>query len=133
MEIRKTINTPIPFVFSALTDPKELTQWFPDNGIFEPEVGGKMHFIFLAGHHEKMDKDHHLDGEVLEIVPNKKLVYSFISCKEYNPDGKRAKPTIVTWSLEEAGKTGKRSHVFILDLSKKRIKIARRQRAGHIS
>jgi uncharacterized protein YndB with AHSA1/START domain len=107
IEIRKTIeiDAPVHVVFSALTDPKELTQWFPDSGIFEPKVGGKMHFTFLAERHKEMgDKDHHLDGEVLQIIPNRKLAYTFIPDETYRPDGVRATPTIVTWSLEEMGK-----------------------------
>jgi uncharacterized protein YndB with AHSA1/START domain len=99
------IDAPVHVVFSALTDQKELTQWWPDIGTFEPRVGGKFHFTFLAERHKEMgDKDHHLDGEVVEIVPNKKLVYTFIPDQEYRPDGVRPKPTVVTWSLEEVGK-----------------------------
>lgn len=107
MQLRKTIEIEAPAhaVFSALTDSKELTQWWPDIGTFEPRVGGKFHFTFLAERHKEMgDKDHRLDGEVLEIVPNKRLVYTFIPDEEYRPDGIRAKPTVVTWSLEEVGK-----------------------------
>jgi uncharacterized protein YndB with AHSA1/START domain len=108
MELRKTIeiDAPAPVVFSALTDSKELTQWWPDIGTFEPKVGGKFHFTFLAERHKEMPggKDHLLDGEVLEIVQNKKLVYTFIPDEDYRPDGVRAKPTVVTWSLEEIGK-----------------------------
>lgn len=104
-EIRKIIEieAPIHVVFTALTDSNDLTQWFPDSGTFEPKVGGKMHFTFLAGKHQ-MDKDHHLDGEILELVPNKKLVYTFIPDENYRPDGKHTPSTIVTWSLEEIGK-----------------------------
>ncbi len=107
MELGKTIeiDAPAHAIFSALTDSKELTQWWPDIGTFEPRVGGKFHFTFLAERHKEMgDRDHRLDGEVLEIVPNKKLVYSFIPDEEYRPDGVRPKPTVVTWSLEEVGK-----------------------------
>ena len=108
MELKKIIeiDAPVHAVFNALTDSKELMQWFPDIGTFEPRVGGKMHFTFLAERHKEMggDKDHHLDGEVLEIVPNKKLVYTFIPDKDYRPDGIGSSPTRVTWSLEEMGK-----------------------------
>lgn len=107
MELRKTIeiDAPIHVVFSVLTDSKELTQWWPDIGTFEPRVGGKFHFTFLAERHKEMgDRDHRLDGEVLEIVPNKKLVYTFIPDEEYRPDGVRPKPTVMTWSLKEIGK-----------------------------
>ena len=105
MEIRKIIeiDAPIDVVFKALTDPNDLTQWFPDSGTFEAKVGGKMHFTFVAGRNQ-MDRDHHLDGEVLDIVPNKKLVYTFIPDKDYKPDGVRSKSTTVTWSLEEVTK-----------------------------
>lgn len=105
MEIRKIIeiDAPVHVVFRALTDQNDLTQWFPDSGTFEPRVGGKMHFTFRAGRHE-MDVDHHLSGEVIEIVPNKKLVYHFIPDERYKPDGAPVKPTIVSWTLEENGK-----------------------------
>lgn len=78
MELRKTIeiDAPIHVVFSVLTDSKELTQWWPDIGTFEPRVGGKFHFTFLAERHKEMgDRDHRLDGEVLEIVPKKARLY----------------------------------------------------------
>jgi uncharacterized protein YndB with AHSA1/START domain len=107
MELRKTIeiDAPVHVVFGALTDSKELTQWWPDIGTFEPRVGGKFHFTFLAERHKEMgDKDHRLDGEVLEIVPNKKLVYTFIPDIDYKPDGVTPRPTVVTWTLEENGK-----------------------------
>lgn len=45
-----------------------------------------MHSTFLAECHKEMgDKDNHLYGEVLEIIPNKKLVYTFIPDEEYRP------------------------------------------------
>lgn len=109
MEFRKTIeiDAPVNTVFNALTDSNELTQWWPDVGTFEPRVGGKFHFTFLAERHKEMGmdgKDHRLDGEVLEVVQNKKLVYTFVPDEEYKPDGVRPKPTVVTWSLEEMGR-----------------------------
>ena len=107
MELRKTIeiDAPTRVVFRALTDSKELTQWWPDIGTFEPRVGGKFHFTFLAERLREMgDRDHQLDGEVLELILNKKLVYTFIPDKEYKPDGGHPKPTVVTWNLEEIGK-----------------------------
>jgi len=108
VELKKTIeiDAPARVVFSALTDSKELLQWWPDVGTFEPRLGGQFHFTFLAERHQEMPggKDHHLDGEVLELVPNKKLVYTFIPDKDYRPDGVTPKTTVVTWSLEEIDK-----------------------------
>jgi uncharacterized protein YndB with AHSA1/START domain len=43
IEIKKSIvidATP-EVVFKAITDPNELTHWFPDQAILEPKVGGK--------------------------------------------------------------------------------------------
>jgi uncharacterized protein YndB with AHSA1/START domain len=33
-------------IFKAITDPKELTNWFPDQAILEPKLGGKVKFGF---------------------------------------------------------------------------------------
>ena len=111
-ELRKTIeiDAPAGVVFRALTDAKELVEWWPDMGTFEPKVGGKFHFTFLAerlkemGDKEMGEKDHKLEGEVLEFIPDKKLIYTFIPDGDYRPDGVSAKPTLVTWHLEEIGK-----------------------------
>jgi uncharacterized protein YndB with AHSA1/START domain len=105
LEIKKTITIDASpeVIFKALTNIDDLTQWFPDQGTFEAKVGGKMHFTFLADVH-KMEKDRSLDGEVLELVRNKKLVHSFIPDDSYRPDDIRTLPTTVTWILEEIGK-----------------------------
>lgn len=79
MELRKTIeiDAPARAVFRALTDSRELTQWWPDIGTFEPKVGGKFHFTFLAKHLKELgdkemgDRDRQLGGDVLELVLNK--------------------------------------------------------------
>jgi len=104
-EIRKTIEIDAApeVVFQALTNIEDLTQWFPDKGTFEPRIGGKMRFTFLASSNN-MDCDHLLEGEVLEIVPNKKLSYTFVPGDTYKPDGIRTPPTIVVWNIEEIGK-----------------------------
>ncbi|HEV2193762.1 MAG TPA: SRPBCC domain-containing protein [Nitrosopumilaceae archaeon] len=105
-EIRKIIEIDASpeVVFKALTNIDELTQWFPDQGTFEARVGGKIHFTMLAKSHKQIDRDHFLEGEVLEIVPNKKLVYTFIPDDKYRPDSIRVPTTTVTWNLEEIGK-----------------------------
>ena len=102
-EVRKIIEIDAPpeIVFKALTNIEDLTQWFPDKGIFEPRVGGKMRFTFLAS--PRMDRDHLLEGEIVEFVANKKLSYTFIADKTYLPDGIPVPDTLVTWNLEEIG------------------------------
>lgn len=49
VEIKKTIiiDASPEIVFKAITDPRELTNWFPDQAILEPRVRGKMEFSIL--------------------------------------------------------------------------------------
>ena len=52
------INASPEIVFKAVTDPDELTNWFPDQAILEPRVGGKMKFSFFKdpnNAHKNMD------------------------------------------------------------------------------
>jgi uncharacterized protein YndB with AHSA1/START domain len=100
-EIRKTleIHASSDIVFNALTNPKELTQWFPDQAILEPKIGGKMKFTFYAKNTENLDRDFFPEGEIIEFVPNKKLSYTWRP--NHIPNFPR---TIVTWTLEEIGK-----------------------------
>jgi uncharacterized protein YndB with AHSA1/START domain len=99
-EIRKTIviDASPAVVFKALTDEKELTQWFPNQGaILEARVGGSVEFRFLRPDGAK----HTMRGRILEITPGKKLSYSwkFDSAVDSNE--------VVTWTLEpvDGGKT----------------------------
>jgi uncharacterized protein YndB with AHSA1/START domain len=43
IEIRKSIviEASTEVVFKAITDPEELTNWFPDQAILESKVGGR--------------------------------------------------------------------------------------------
>jgi uncharacterized protein YndB with AHSA1/START domain len=130
-EVRKIIEIEASpeIVFNALTKSEELTQWFPDKALFEPKVGGKMHFSFIKDH-EMKDTDHHLDGEILEFVPNKKLVYTFIPDSTYKPDGMQPKPTIVTWNIEEIGKNKTRVTLIHSGFTKEMAKQFKETTAG---
>jgi Activator of Hsp90 ATPase homolog 1-like protein len=59
IEIKKTIviDASPEVVFKAITDPEELTNWFPDQVILEPRTGGKMKFSFYKTNSEKCDMD----------------------------------------------------------------------------
>ncbi len=101
-EIRKvvTINASAETVFKALTDPAELTQWFPDVVVLEPKVGGKTRFTFTKDSnrtncYKNRDADKSSGGRVLDFVKNKKLAYTWKS--EGVPDFPE---TVVTWDLE---------------------------------
>lgn len=99
-EIRKTIEVDAPpeVVFRALSIQEEITQWFPDQAVLEPRVGGKVRFSFFSKGKKPVDRDFFPEGEVTEFVPNKKISYTWI------PSGIPGFPkTTVTWSLEAAG------------------------------
>lgn len=100
LEIRKTIEIDASpeVVFEALTNSESLTQWFPDQAVLEPKVGGKMKFTFFSKGAKPVDRDFFPEGEIIEFVPNKKLSYTWIP--QDIPDFPR---TIVTWSLEKIG------------------------------
>lgn len=100
LEIRKSIvvNAPLGVVFKAISDPEELIQWFPDQAILEPKVGGKVKFSF----YKEKSPDHtcatdtFTEGIVKEYIPNKKLSYTW-----KQKDVPNFPETIVTWELEE--------------------------------
>jgi uncharacterized protein YndB with AHSA1/START domain len=99
IKITKTIviDAPPDIVFKAISDPAELTNWFPDHAILEPRVGGKVRFSFYK---EKSAAEHQRDflqeGTVKEFIPSKKLSYTW----RFN-DTPEFPETIVTWELEE--------------------------------
>ncbi|TLX85261.1 MAG: SRPBCC domain-containing protein [Thaumarchaeota archaeon] len=129
-EVRKIIEIDAPpeIVFKALTNIEDLTQWFPDKGIFEPRVGGKMRFTFLAS--PRMDRDHLLEGEIVEFVANKKLSYTFIADKTYLPDGIPVPDTLVTWNLEEIGKNKTRVNLVHTGFTEKMANMFKEVTAG---
>lgn len=90
------INASVDKVYSALVDPKQLTQWFPNIATLEPRVGGKLFFKF-SKEVTKEKKDHEVIGKIISIIPNKELSYTwnFTTKPEYN------KNTLVTWKLEQ--------------------------------
>jgi uncharacterized protein YndB with AHSA1/START domain len=76
-------------VWRALTDPKLVAQWLMDTDM-QLKVGSKFKFT--------MQPSAWWDGivrsEMLEVVPNKKLVYSWGSSQ-----GNTELATVVTWTL----------------------------------
>ena len=79
LEIKKTIiiDASPEIVFKAITEPEELTQWFPDQAILEPKVGGRVRLVTLKEIHPewKLERDCISEGIIKEFVPNKKLSY----------------------------------------------------------
>jgi uncharacterized protein YndB with AHSA1/START domain len=99
-EIRKSIiidATP-EVVFKAITETNELTKWFPDHVILEPNVGGKVRFSFYK-EQNKMDRDYIVEGSIIEFIPNNKISHTW----QYK-DIPEFPETIVSWKLEELGR-----------------------------
>jgi uncharacterized protein YndB with AHSA1/START domain len=101
LEIRKIIEIDASpeIVFEALTNSESLTQWFPDQALLEPKVGGKVKFTFFSRGVKPLDRDFYPEGEIVEFVPNKKLVYTWIPS-----DIPNFPKTVVSWSLKQIGK-----------------------------
>ncbi len=97
MEIKKeiTINASAPRVFKAITDPKQLTKWFPDVESIEPRIGGKISFKFLDDTGIQNDKQT-LEGKIVELEENKKLSYMW-----GDSETPESPLTRITWILEE--------------------------------
>ena len=93
------INASVDKVFSALIDPEQLTQWFPNVATIEPRVGGKIFFRF-SKEVTKEKKAHDVIGTIINIIPNKELshTWNFTTKPDYS------KETIVTWRLEQIDK-----------------------------
>ena len=89
-------------VWRALTEPDLLAQWLMQND-FKPEVGHKFNFRAQP----RGDWNGIVDCEVLEVIPEKRLVYTWAGGSDKNEtDGHRI-DTTVTWTLkpEENGGT----------------------------
>ena len=100
MEIKKELvikSTPSK-VFKAITDPQQLTQWFPDVASIEPEVGGKISFKFSKSNTDNVIQEHTIEGKIIELEKNKKIVYTWGYQNNSN-----FPLTQVKWTLEAVG------------------------------
>jgi len=97
-EIRKTIiaNATPDKIFSAISNENELSKWWVDIPKLELKLGGKLSFRFLKENSEQLKKDYIVKGKVIELILNKKLVYSWKPTDE--PE---FSDSLVTWELEE--------------------------------
>ena len=70
--IEQEFNAPLELVWRAITEKELMKKWYFDISDFKPEVGCKFHF---EGGQE--DKCYVHLCEVLEVIPRKKLKYSW--------------------------------------------------------
>ena len=105
IEVRKTIiiDASPEVIFNAITDPEELTQWFPDQAVFEPSIGGKVSFDFSE---KKSGKEEgcEVQGTIIEFISNRKISYTW----EHMNNSSEISKTVVTWELEKIKNDGTR-------------------------
>ena len=68
------VNASPKTLFSALTDEKEITCWFPDQVLLEPKLGGHVEFAIQTCS-EKNIRNYVIEGKISEFIPNRKLSY----------------------------------------------------------
>ena len=79
LEIKRFINAPPARVYAAWTDPAQLKEWFgPENVRMrnltaDPRVGGKYRWDLINQEDEEMS----VFGEYRELVPGKKIVFTW--------------------------------------------------------
>ena len=105
-EIKKTIviNAPASVVFKALTDENDLIKWMPSEAKMDARIGGAYEFKY---HWAERNVDSTTRGEILELIPNRKLSYTWDSSRrtEIETSSSPLQSSIVTWTLEELSKT----------------------------
>ena len=99
MEIKKEliIKAKPSEVYRAITDPEQLTQWFPDVASIEPKINGKISFRFLKSG-TKEAQNHTIEGKITELEKNKRIGYTW-----GHIDDPEFPLTRVRWDLEEIG------------------------------
>ncbi len=93
--IERTYDAPVEKVWKAISDIEQMKEWYFDVPEFKAEVGNE--FSFSGG----PDEDHvykHL-CKVMEVVPNKKLKYS------WRYDGYEGNSFVTFELFDEGGKT----------------------------
>ncbi len=80
LQIRRTFPQPIAAVYAAWTDPEQIKHWMgPSDSSGAAEVtmdlrvGGRYRFIM----HTTDGETHRVEGAFREIVPNRKIVYTW--------------------------------------------------------
>ena len=97
-EIKKTILTKSnpTNVFKKISDEEELKKWWVDVPVLELKQGGKMLFRFLKENSEMLEQDYVVQGNVIQIEPEKKLVYTWKPVDDPNFPN-----SVVDWTIEQ--------------------------------
>jgi uncharacterized protein YndB with AHSA1/START domain len=101
LRLERTLPAPCPVVYSTLTDPAELGEWWGPRGFiarsveFDLQVGGGYRIAM-----QPPDGDaFHLAGEFRQVEPPTRLAYTF----RWDPPHPDDRETSVTLTLESSG------------------------------
>lgn len=90
------ISTTPDKLWQAITDPAMTKQYFYDSAIESTlQPGTPLNRL-------RADGSHMLDGTVIEVNPQRKLVHTFIS-QDCSPGEQQDPPSQVTWEIEPMG------------------------------
>lgn len=87
------VKAPPQVVFRALTQASELERWFPTTAKTDPRPGGEYAFTWaLEGESATGGAAMSLDGKFIDVVPDRKVSYSWLATEKDHP-------TTVEWAL----------------------------------
>jgi uncharacterized protein YndB with AHSA1/START domain len=103
------IAAPPERIFQALTDPRQLSQWFAGSEScnkkaweFEARKGGKWRMQDIPSAGRESHSEHpsiEVHGEVVEYDPPRALAYTWVANSHVN----KLIPTLVRWELKASG------------------------------
>ena len=100
LQIRRIYKASVATVYTALTDPGEVSQWMAPSDNFkkteatvDARVGGRYRIVMYAPNGE----EHRVAGVYKEVIPDKKLVYTW--AWESTPE----RESLVTIELRASG------------------------------
>jgi uncharacterized protein YndB with AHSA1/START domain len=104
--LTRLIDAPRDKVFQAWTDPVVLKQWFAPRPWSTPEAeldvrAGGSSFVVMR---DPDGNDHPYHGVYLEVIPNRKLVFTDAYSTAWQPSEKPSMTVILTFE-DEGGKT----------------------------
>jgi uncharacterized protein YndB with AHSA1/START domain len=103
LQKRLGIRAPAATVFQALSDAVELSRWFPTTAETDPRPGGAYRFRFESTDHP--ERSHTREGTFLDVLPNKRLSYTWHAPLGSPPGEGPAPETKVEFALTEKGGT----------------------------
>lgn len=97
--VQVTIPLPIPMIYAAFTEAKQLREWMCDSASVEPSVGGRYELHFDSETVPFVSR-----GQVTRITPDLEIGFTWIPPPTFdpNPEGRKGHPSQVYVRLQES-------------------------------